>query len=168
MSQYLEPLLEQQLEFKIEKLIAQRMDLILSRIITIGKDFSIKTVREKSPFRNVLAVANESGSSIEIIKNYIRYQVGRRGGSTSKIWQQKNFKDQKMFAVVVVKQIDELSEDAEAIVKKIRQIQNKGDLHIYLEDSQNRDELTKNIHLKLSQLYLGYLAREHTALLGEE
>ncbi|GGA44790.1 hypothetical protein CYANOKiyG1_63610 [Okeania sp. KiyG1] len=28
-------------------------------------------------------------------------------------------------------------------------------------------ELKKKIHLRLTQLYLGYLAREHTALSGE-
>jgi hypothetical protein len=41
-------------------------------------------------------------------------------------------------------------------------------LQPYLDNQQNREQLEKDIHLKLAQLYLGYLAREHTALVGEK
>ncbi|MGF1498501.1 MAG: hypothetical protein ACFB8W_17005 [Elainellaceae cyanobacterium] len=39
-------------------------------------------------------------------------------------------------------------------------------LLVYLE--ANRGTLERSLHLELAQLYLGYLAREHTAQVGEK
>lgn len=167
-----EVFLQQQLSLMAEQEIGRKMDVIIPEFQKIAKIFEIAKRTEKSPFRNVLAVANESGSSIEVIKNYIRYQVGRRGGGVGDIWRQENPKDKKLFATAVVEQIDNLSQEAKNIVESLRKSlghsTRRGDLHNYLENAENREQLTKNIHLKLTQLYLGYLAREHTALLGEK
>lgn len=140
------------------------MDEIIQEIQKIAKEFSIAQKDKKSPFRNVLAAASETGTSLEAIKNYIRYQVGR--SSSSPIWKEK--KNQKLFASAVIEQIDSLLGKAEDILHKIRKNTSKGNLvNDYLEDSENREQYKQNLHLKLTQLYLGYLAREHTALVGE-
>ncbi|MGD1804653.1 hypothetical protein ACP6PL_04320 [Dapis sp. BLCC M126] len=140
------------------------MDDIIEAIQKIANDFSIAQKDKKSPFRNVLAAATETGTSIEIIKNYIRYQVGRSGSSP--IWKEKE--NQKLFASAVVEQIDSLLEKAEDILKIIRKNTSKGNpINDYLENLENRELYKKNLHLKLTQLYLGYLAREHTASVGE-
>jgi|SanBayMetagenome_1026888.scaffolds.fasta_scaffold14189_2 hypothetical protein len=163
--------LREQLSLIAEQEIGKKMDSVIPKLQEIAKIFAIVEKDEKSPFRNVLAVANESGSSIEVIKNYIRYQVGRRGAS--EIWRRKNPQNQKLFATAVVEQIDSLLiDESQKIVKSLRETlghsTRRGNLHNYLENAENREQLIKNIHLKLTQLYLGYLAREHTALLGEK
>lgn len=157
--------IEAQLILRTEIEIAKKMDEIIQEIQKIAKEFSIAQKDKKSPFRNVLAAATESGTSLEAIKNYIRYQVGRSGSSP--IWKEK--KNQKLFASAVVEHIDGLLEEkAEDIVKIIRKNTSKGNpVNDYLEKLENRELYKKNLHLKLTQLYLGYLAREHTALVGE-
>ena len=158
-------LLQEQLALRLETEISKKMDKIIDNIRTIAKDFSIAEKDKKSPFRNVLAAATESGSSLEVIKNYIRYQVGRSGASP--IW--KHTKNKKLFSTVVVEQIDNLQQEAAEIVLRIRESTPKGHpLSSYLENGQKQAQLQKEIHLKLAQLYLGYLAREHTASVGEK
>jgi hypothetical protein len=49
-----------------------------------------------------------------------------------------------------------------------KSIPKENPLENYLTDTQNQAQFIKSIHLKLTRLYLGYLAREHTALVGEE
>lgn len=157
--------LREQLTLRLELEISNQMDDIIGKkVIPIAKKFSIASKDKKSPFRNVLAVATEPSSSLEVIKNYIRYQVGRK--ESSPIW--KNSKDNELFAKAVVDDLNNLSQDAHEIVQRLRRAIPKGNsLEPYLEDNQNREKLEKNIHLKLAQLYLGYLAREHTASVGE-
>jgi hypothetical protein len=176
---------EDQLELRIEKEVRQQMDSILERIQKIASEYKIADKDEKSPFRNVLAVAVEPSSSLEIIKNYIRYQVGRSG--SSRIWSLK--KEKKLFAKELVEALDGLSKDVDEIfgrVKKSLGSDEKGndssddlsqteianELSVeqreqltYLED--NKAALERSLHLQLAQLYLGYLAREHTAQVGE-
>jgi hypothetical protein len=155
---------QERLALKTEIEIAKQMDDIVRKIHILAKNFSIDQTDPKSPFRNVLGVATESSASIAVIKNYIRYQVGRSGSSP--IWQVS--KDNKLFATVVVENLDNLLQDAQEVLQRVRKsISKTNSLNSYLEDAQNREQLTQYIHLKMAQLYLGYLAREHTALVGE-
>ena len=158
--------LEEQLEFRIQKAISEQMDNVLEKIKKIAEEFSIANEDKKSPFRNVLSVATESGTSIEVIKNYIRYQVGRK--DSSPIWKAKE--ENKLFATAVVHHIDSLlNDDTEKIIRNLRKnIEKNNSLNSYVDNPQNQKSLRKTIHLKLTQLYLGYLAREHTALVGEK
>lgn len=158
--------LEEQLEFRIQKVISEQMDDVLRKVKTIAKEFSIANKDKKSPFRNVLSVATEPGSSIEVIKNFIKYQVGRTGSSP--IWKTK--KEEKLFATAVVSDIDSLlSDDTEKIIHNLREnIKKNNSLNTYVDNPHNQKYLKKTVHLKLTQLYLGYLAREHTALVGEQ
>lgn len=156
--------LQEQLELRIEREISNQMDAIIEKVNRIAKKFSIATKDKKSPFKNVLAVATDSSSSLEVIKNYIRYQIGRK--DSSPIW--KIFNEQDMFAIALVKELDNLNEDVTKILQKLRRnIPKSNPLESYLTDSQNREKIERNIHLKIAQLYLGYLAREHTAMVGE-
>jgi uncharacterized protein YerC len=101
-------LLQEQLTLRTELEISRQMDDIILEIKGISKRFSIASEDPKSPFKNVLAAATESNASIESIKSYIRYQVGRSG--TSRIW--KLSKDKKLFATAVVEHIDNLIQDS--------------------------------------------------------
>ncbi|MGH1395956.1 MAG: hypothetical protein ACRAVC_18300 [Trichormus sp.] len=160
----LDNLLKEQLALRVEKYISNQMDEVILKIRDLSKKFAIANTDEKSPFRNVLAVAVDSSSSIEVIKNYIRYQVGRSGSSP--IW--KTIKEQDIFAKALVKELENLEKDAQVILNNVRKAIPKGhDLEPYLNDLNNQTQLLKNIHFKLVQLFLGYLAREHTASVGE-
>lgn len=165
MDQILDIFLREQLALRLEREISNQMDDVIgNKVKLISQEFSIASKDKKSPFRNVLAVATDSISSLEVIKNYIRYQVGRK--ESSPIW--KTSKDSEIFAKAVVNDLQNLSQDAQEIVQRMRRKIPKGNsLEPYLEDNQNREQIKKDIHLKLAQLYLGYLAREHTASVGE-
>lgn len=214
--------IEDQLALRIEKEVRQQMDGILENIQKISTEYKIATKDEKSPFRNVLAVAVESSSSLEVIKNYIRYQVGRNG--SSRIWSLRGGSEQKLFAQELVNALDNLSEDVDQIIGRVKTAlggssnkdakdlpddlsddealsiddtpqeksstnENNDDLSkkllsqsnadsepsseqkkllAYLADKGSHKVLKQSLHLELAQLYLGYLAREHTAQVGEK
>lgn len=158
--------LKDQLALRIENEVRQQMDSILEKIKSLASEFKIAQEDEKSPFRNVLAVAVEPSSSLEIIKNYIRYQVGR-GGGASRIWSLK--KGDSLFARQLVDELDNLSGDVDAVLTRVEDsLPNEDDLLVYLVDDDNRKVVARSLHLELAQLYLGYLAREHTAQVGEK
>ena len=81
--------------------------------------YKLASVREKSPFRNVLNVAIESGSGIEVTKNYIRYQLGRKGAN--EMWGRTGDGGKKL-AVALVEKIQALANDAKEIVESIGEI----------------------------------------------
>lgn len=171
--------IQRRIDLLSTQIIGNHLDKVIGEIKDLATKFNItKDKKEKSPFRNVLTVATEPGSSLEVIKNYIRYQVGRSG--SSKIWKDDN----GAFAKALVEALDQLKGDTATIIKKIEETL----LQIYEKDKSNksnqesgetdqqaitdyfnasvRQKLEKELHLKLAQLYLGYLAREHTALLA--
>jgi hypothetical protein len=157
--------LEEQLELRIEREISNQMDEIIKNVNSLAKKFSIDSEDKKSPFKNVLAVATDTSSSLEVIKNYIRYQVGRKDASP--IWKSGN--KQELFAMALVKELENLNEEVKKILQRLRKaIPKSNPLESYLTDSQNRERIERKIHLKIAQLYLGYLAREHTAMVGEK
>ena len=110
--------------------------------------YNLGNVPQKSPLRNVLNVATESGSGIEITKNYILYQLGRKGSNP--MWKYKGSKGDKAskkesFAVALVQEIEALAQNAEYLVQSI------------CEDPTTED--IQSVHVRLMQLYLGNLAR---------
>lgn len=212
-----------QLALRIETEVRYQMDSILEKIHTLATEYKIASKDKKSPFRNVLSVAVEPGTSLEIIKNYIRYQVGR-GGNASPIWSLRGSQEQKLFAQELVAALDNLAEDVDHIISRVKtalgessnpktqaltddlsaaessdedsvpqaksrpnestdapseealgqkDLDNKPTpeqqkLLDHLADGDNQTVLKQSLHLKLAQLYLGYLAREHTAQVGEK
>ena len=168
--------LEQQLALRLDREAKKYWDEIITDMQDMAKEFNLEKVDEKSPFRNVLNVAIEPNTSFEVLKNFIRYQVGRQG--SNKIWKEK--KNDQLFADAVVGKIDGLKKFTEEILGAIAQKINERleeleddsrekesllDLKAYLD--KNRQTLIQSQHLKLTQLYLGYLSREHTAMSAE-
>ena len=170
-----------QLQLRIDQEIKEQLDDILIKMQKMTKRFDIKQVKERSPFRNVLSVAVEPISSLETIKSFIRYQAARK--EASKIWRlefKPNGENKKeIFANAVVQEISYLSNNLQKIYDSISEdlnteIQSLDDnspvrknlesLQLYL--SNNKQYLDKSIHLELAKIYLGYLSREHTALVG--
>lgn len=212
-----------QLALRIETEVRFQMDNILENIHKLSTEYKIASKDKKSPFRNVLAVAVEPNTSLEIIKNYIRYQVGR-GGNASPIWSLRGGQEQRLFAQELVAALDNLAEDVDQIISRVKtalgetsnqktqaptddllaaepsdedsvpqakslpdestdapseeapghkDLDNKPTpeqqkLLDHLADGDNQTVLKRSLHLKLAQLYLGYLAREHTAQVGEK
>ena len=155
---------EEQLTLRIERELSYQMDEIIDKMQKMANKFVIDKADKKSPFKNVLSVATETSSSLEVIKSYIRYQVGRK--ESSPVW--KISEEQELFATAVVEQINSLLKDAKHILQRVKEaLPPDSSLHLYLEEAQKQERLQKELHLKLTQLYLGYLAREHTALVGE-
>ena len=130
------------------------MEKLIPKMQKLAGNYNLADVREKSPFRNVLNVATESGSGIEVTKNYIRYQLGRSGANP--MWRDTADRDES-FAVALVEEIEALSNDATAIVQSIKK---EAELETDKEDIQR-------VHLRLMQLYLGNLSRYQAFLAYE-
>jgi len=168
--------LDRRIELLTTQIIGSHLDAMIEQIQNLATTYNLKKDREKSPFRNVITVANEPGSSLEVVKNYIRYQVGRSG--SSKIWKDRDF------ANALVENIQGLQNQVNCILDELREklTQHAPSTVIFLDgknqevseqksfeyyfDHLAKPKLTKKLHLQLCQLYLGYLAREHTALLS--
>lgn len=182
--------LEEQITLRINQELSKQLDDVIVKMQQIANDFDIKQVKERSPLKNVLTTATDSTTSIEVIKNYIRYQVGRK--DASKIWKLERIENGKkeIFANAVIKQIEGLSSNISNIFEDITYSIDKelkpflgdnnqdcinprlGDKQLekleYLKEYLHKNEATisKHLHLQLTQLYLGYLSREHTALIA--
>jgi hypothetical protein len=160
----LDGFLQQQLEFRLQKAIADKMDEVIEKINNLSDKFSIGSEDKKSPFRNVLSTAVSADTSIATITLFIQCQIGKSGASP--IWSKKIGND--IFAIELVEELDILLECAEKIVESVRKsIPKNNPLNQYVDDPTNKKKLIKEIHLKLIQMYLGHLARKHTALVGE-
>ncbi|MBE9079038.1 hypothetical protein IQ241_17330 [Romeria aff. gracilis LEGE 07310] len=150
--------LEEQLLLRINREMGIQLDAVIKKVQDLAKKFSIDSDQEKSPFKNVLSAATENYTSLEVIKNFIRYQAGRQ---PSNIWKKQGF------AKALVQDIDGLSNDVNDILDRIsKKLDEDHPLAKHIVD--NRDSISRSLHLQLTQLYLGYLSREHTARLGEE
>ncbi len=149
-----EQITEKQKNLKIDQEIGLQMETLIPKMQKFADSYDLDDVREKSPFRNVLNVATESGSGIEVTKNYIRYQLGRSG--SNRMWSNTAGRNES-FAVALVKEIEALGKDAEDIVKKTDGDPNK-------DADKGR---IRQVHLRLMQLYLGNLARYQTYLANE-
>jgi hypothetical protein len=167
--------LETQLMLRINQATKCQLDAIIQDMQQIAEDFRVATIGERSPLRNVLNTATDPMSSLEVIKNYIRYQTGRK--NASKIWKLKY--NQQNFAEAVINGIDqlsdyvdkifagiqqELSQEVKALDADPRRREQIERLKDYFQNHESR--LHQALHLNLTQLYLGYLSREHAALTG--
>jgi hypothetical protein len=95
---------------------------------------------EESQFRNLLNVATSTNSS-EVVKNFLRYQVGKKGG------EKKWGRGENSLAEAIVTDIQGmLKNKAEEIAKTALVI-------------ENVTAKTKEIHMDLIRRYLGYGSR---------
>lgn len=135
----------QQTILLMEQQIGLEMETCIPDMQEMADNYKLGNVKERSPFRNVLDVATDPGSGIEVTKNFIRYQLGRRGAN--RMWSH-TFEGEN-FAVALVREIDALRTISKTIVKKM----NEG-LKTQLDDSW-----LQRVHYRLMQLYLGNLVR---------
>ncbi|NJO43570.1 MAG: hypothetical protein HC865_24070 [Cyanobacteria bacterium RU_5_0] len=168
--------MESQLMLRINQSVKGQLDEIIQGMQKMVANFSVKTVDERSPLRNVLNTAIDPMSTLEVIKNYIRYQTGRK--NHSKIWDKKY--SQQYFADAVIQEIEnlatyidkvftntqqELEQEINALEPDSGRRTQLEELKTYFQKHQLR--LRQELHLNLTQLYLGYLSREHTATRGK-
>jgi hypothetical protein len=163
-----DPLVKEQLTLLIERELRYRLDDILQRMQQTARDFKIGEKGDKrSSLRNLLVTATDRTASLEVIKNYIDYQTAR-SEDIGKIL--KNSHNGKRFGAALVEDLEALEQDANAILDNIevslekaanKQLEQQPVVE-YLAQVRSREVI--DLHLKLAQLYLGYLVREHTAL----
>ena len=137
-------LMEQEIGLQMEKLIPEMQKM--------ARNYALQN--ERSPFRNVLDVATDPASGIEVTKNFIRYQLGRSGAN--RMW--NDTFDGKNFAVALVDKIEALREVSKTVVEEM----NKR-LKTKLDDSWLR-----RVHQRLMELYLGNLVRYQVFLANEK
>lgn len=152
MSQTEQVATEKQKNLIIERKIGLQMEILIPKMQELAKNYNLRN--ERSPFRNVLNVAIEPGSGIEVTKNYIRYQLGRSGAN--RMWSDTGGGDIS-FAVALVKEIETLGKDAENIVQSIGED----------PSTDSGKDRIQQVHLRLMQLYLGNLARYQVFLANE-
>lgn len=126
----------QQVELKVQKGIRQAEDKVVIWVQeALDQADYPRTGRDKleeSQFRNLVRVSDTTESS-EVVKNFIRYQVGR---------ERKWGRGEKSLAERIIKDIDgNLKTKAQAIAK----------------DAESGD--ANEIHVELIRRYLGYGAR---------
>ena len=143
---------EQQRILLMEQKIGQHMEKLIPEMQKMARNYDLRN--ERSPFRNVLDVATDPGSGVEVTKNFIRYQLGRSGAN--RIW--SNTFDGKNFAVALVDKIDTLREISKTVVEKMNER-----LETELDDAW-----LQRVHQRLMQLYLGNLVRYQVFLANEK
>ena len=138
-----EQILNQQTILKIEEAVRLRMETLIPKMRQMADNYNISG--DRSPYRNVLNVAVDPGSDVEVTKNFILYQLGRDQRSP---WR-KTAKGGKKFGLTLVDVISGLDKDAEEIVKEIGEAP---------ETEQGRKR-KQEVHRLLTRLYLGNLVR---------
>ena len=146
--------INQQEILMMEQKIGLEMETIIPDMQEMANNYKLGDVRERSPSRNVSDVANDPGSGIEVTKNFIRYQLGRRGAN--RMWGETF--NGKNFAVALVGEIDALREVSKTIVDKMNK---------RLETELDNAWLQR-VHQRLMQLYLGNLVRYQVFLANEK
>ena len=142
--------LDQQKILVMEQEISIELETLIPNMRKMADNYKLGEVKERSPFRNVLNVATDPTSGIEVTKNFIRYQLGRKGANP--MW--SNVFNQKNLAVALVDEIEELGKDSKAIIERM----NKR-LSIEFDDSW-----LQRVHRRLMQYYLGNLVRYQSYL----
>lgn len=143
--------LNQQTILLMEQEIGLEMETLIPEMQRMARNYNLRD--ERSPFRNVLDVATDPAGSIEVTKNFIRYQLGRSGAN--RIW--SDTFEGKNFAVALVEKIDGLRGVSETIVENMGK----------RLDTELEDSWSQRVHKRLMQLYLGNLVRYQVFLANE-
>ena len=127
-------------ELEINRAIDDRLNELLRQMQKLLDDSRIwDSKMELSQIQNLLAVAYET-NSVEVVKNFIRYQIGRDGGGNS--WRRR-VGTGPTFGEQIVAELDRLQPIAATIVPQ----------------SGSSDAEVNQTWMKLTRLYLGYLRR---------
>jgi hypothetical protein len=135
----------------LEEAVRRQMDPIVRRAAEAIKLLKPRSEREQSDMRenqirNVLNVAEES-RSVEVVTNFIRYQIGRSSGGRQ--WQYNGF------GLRVIEDIEEgvVAECAEAVgAQAAARIEELG-------GEADAQGLCAEAYVELTHYYLGYLNR---------
>ena len=144
--------LSQQTILAMEHEIGLEMENLIPKMQKMAKNYDLRN--ERSPFRNVLDVATDPASGIEVTTNFIRYQLGRSGAN--RIW--SNTFEGKNFAVALVEKIQGLRGVSKTIVENMGK----------RLDTELDDSWLQRVHKRLMQLYLGNLVRYQVFLANEK
>lgn len=133
-----------EIDLKIQKGIRDAEDEIVQAIEAAldkkvyGKKIGDKNELQEAQFRNLLNVATSTDSA-EVIKNFLRYQVGR---------EEKWGRGEGSLAEAIVIDIDKLLQNKAGIIAQNAKVEN--------EDLAAK---AKEIHIDLIRRYLGYGSR---------
>lgn len=147
-----EQIFEQRQILKVERAIRLQMETLIPKMQKIADDYDIAGA--KSPYRNVLSVAVDPASDVEVTKNFIRYQLGRDQKSP---WR-KTGNGSKKLGLVLVDVISGLGDSAKQVLEAIG-----GDSNTELGKRQLQE-----VHRRLMQLYLGNFVRYQVYLTFRE
>jgi hypothetical protein len=130
----------------IEDAIRHQMDNIVRQAgetIRLLKPNGGRSEMKENQIRNVLNVAEES-KSVEVVTNFIRYQIGR--SSSNQQWQYNGF------GLQVIKDIEEgeVPVAADRAAKAAAEVIGEG---------ADKEALCREAYLELTRYYLGYLNR---------
>ena len=143
---------------EMEESIRSQMEILIPKMQEMARGYNLRD--ERTPFRNVLNVATDPGSGVEVTKNFILYQLGRRDANP--IWKNyfrgknQRFKGKK-FAIALVGEIDGLKEKAREVLERVGE---------NLDTDSGKGQL-QQVHRRLMQLYLGNLGRYQVFLASE-
>ncbi len=131
--------LSMQQELEIDRAIDAQLNGMLRQMQKILDDSRIwESKMEVNQMQNLLAVAQETDSA-EVVKNYIRYQIGRDGNAVT--WRRR-VGNNPLFGDQIITELDRLQSVAQAVVPK-----------------SSGQELIDRAWMKLVRLYLGHLRR---------
>jgi hypothetical protein len=144
MSEHKEPQEKEIVKVQTRLALQREVDRRLGEVVrAAGKRVHLlhddRAMRENQ-IRNVLDVAM-STQSIEVVTNFIRYQMGRSGGNQA--WLHNNFGQE------VVQDL----EDRQRIIQRLA-----AEVCHAVQEA-NRDQALREVQLRLARLYLGYLNR---------
>jgi len=131
-------LTESQTQLSIQKGIRQKEDNLVTLIQTALDKTNTYGDLDNSQFRNLLRVAQTTESS-EVVKNFLRYQVGRKEDNKPDKWGCG------------------AGSLAETIIQHINDELKKAANQIATESKAPEEQ--KSIHIQLIRLYLGYGSR---------
>ncbi len=133
--------IDQQTNLKMGKAIRTQMETLIPEMQEMADNYNI--AGDKSPYRNVLNVAVDPASDVEVTKNFILYQLGRDQRSP---WRKTDNEGEKL-GLALVDAIKKLDNNAKLVVKNIGR------------NPETDKELVQQAHRRLMQLYLGNLVR---------
>ena len=141
---------DQQTNLKMEKAIRSQMETLIPEMQEMADNYNI--AGDKSPYRNVLNVAVDPASDVEVTKNFILYQLGRDQRSP---WRKTDNAGEKL-GLALVDAIKKLDNNAKLVVENIGR------------NPETDKELVQQAHRRLMQLYLGNLVRYQVYLTFQE
>ena len=134
---------DQQKILVMEKEIRLQMETLIPEMQKMADNYNI--AGDKSPYRNVLNVAVDPTSDVQVTTNFIRYQLGRDQNSP---WG-KTGNGNKKFGLALVDAISGLGNDAKKVVAAMDEDPN----------TESGKRWLQEVHRRLMRLYLGNLTR---------